>query len=426
MMHSTSGGRQISPSPFTRQPLLQPGPVGRPGTAAGSAPIRVTPYGFQGPAARISPKVSPHSRLSDQESQVPDALPVPSSPPRIAAAPPVPPWPRPSMSRASSYLGVGRPAPPASDTGRPTTAPGGVSPALRQGGLGKLSDAALRSPSGGGHRHPLTLPPLAAITEADELRGSRGSSRIPTLQEHPQFQWSPSRPDTASTTASFGDQARDRRVPSWSTETSRPPTDYSWGTRSGSSSTHASSVSSVAGWPSARGSSVASLRPGHHSGPPPFTRPTEIQLPARKPSEGFYRDTYASPSYTASPLSVASPAEGYSFPPPQGLTSPVVRHMHPPSAHPPTLGGPPHLPGPARRISIAGFGMPNAVGPPAGPGPPHSEVTFSRVLVGADVCCCQKLLGGDGKLGMFFFAHDLGVRTEGTFRLRFSLSNLAQ
>lgn len=161
-----------------------------------------------------------------------------------------------------------------------------------------------------------------------------------------------------------------------------------------------------------------------------FSRPTEIQLPARRPSEGFYRDTYSSLSYIASPLSVVSPADAsphaYSFSPTGESTSPVVLNIRPQGPGQPSLSAQQYIPGPARRVSVASLGVANAIGPPAGPGTPGSAPTFSRVLVGADVCSCQKLLGEDGKLGMFFFAHDLGVRTEGTFRLRFSLSNLAK
>ena len=53
-----------------------------------------------------------------------------------------------------------------------------------------------------------------------------------------------------------------------------------------------------------------------------------------------------------------------------------------------------------------------------------AEANYSRVLVGALGCVCQRLLDEDGQPGLFFFAHDLGVRTEGTFRLRFRLTSL--
>lgn len=50
---------------------------------------------------------------------------------------------------------------------------------------------------------------------------------------------------------------------------------------------------------------------------------------------------------------------------------------------------------------------------------------YSRVLVGSMGAVCQRLKGLDGQPGMFFFAHDLGIRTEGTFSLRFSLVDIS-
>jgi hypothetical protein len=39
---------------------------------------------------------------------------------------------------------------------------------------------------------------------------------------------------------------------------------------------------------------------------------------------------------------------------------------------------------------------------------------------------CQRLKGLDGQYGFFFFAHDLGIRTEGTFTLRFTLVDISK
>lgn len=49
---------------------------------------------------------------------------------------------------------------------------------------------------------------------------------------------------------------------------------------------------------------------------------------------------------------------------------------------------------------------------------------YSRVLVGSMGAVCQRLKDLDGEPGLFFFAHDLGIRTEGTFSLRFTLVDL--
>jgi hypothetical protein len=51
--------------------------------------------------------------------------------------------------------------------------------------------------------------------------------------------------------------------------------------------------------------------------------------------------------------------------------------------------------------------------------------TFSRVLVGSVCAMCQRLKDEDGQEGLFFFTPDLAVRTEGVFRLKFSISDLS-
>jgi hypothetical protein len=52
------------------------------------------------------------------------------------------------------------------------------------------------------------------------------------------------------------------------------------------------------------------------------------------------------------------------------------------------------------------------------------QAHFSRVLVGSLCTACQRLQDENGQTGLFFFAHDLGVRTEGTFTLKFTLTDL--
>ena len=56
---------------------------------------------------------------------------------------------------------------------------------------------------------------------------------------------------------------------------------------------------------------------------------------------------------------------------------------------------------------------------------PISPGNYSRVLVGSLYSVCQRLQDQHGQQGLFFFAHDLGVRTEGIFKLRFNLMSLA-
>lgn len=55
---------------------------------------------------------------------------------------------------------------------------------------------------------------------------------------------------------------------------------------------------------------------------------------------------------------------------------------------------------------------------------PSASSHYSRVLVGSMGAVCQRLKDLDGNTGLFFFAHDLGIRTEGTFSLRFTLADL--
>lgn len=76
--------------------------------------------------------------------------------------------------------------------------------------------------------------------------------------------------------------------------------------------------------------------------------------------------------------------------------------------------------------------MPSVAEVDAPPSPPRDEeeqemvgASYSRVLVGSLCATCLRLQDEDGQQGLFFFAHDLGVRTEGTFRLKFSLANIA-
>lgn len=69
----------------------------------------------------------------------------------------------------------------------------------------------------------------------------------------------------------------------------------------------------------------------------------------------------------------------------------------------------------------------------APPSPPRDEdeqetagASYSRVLVGSLCATCLRLQDEHGEQGLFFFAHDLGIRTEGQFRLKFSLTNIAR
>lgn len=50
--------------------------------------------------------------------------------------------------------------------------------------------------------------------------------------------------------------------------------------------------------------------------------------------------------------------------------------------------------------------------------------TRSKNLVGASVASATKLYDLDGKLGIFFIFQDISLRSEGLFRLQFSLTDI--
>lgn len=72
----------------------------------------------------------------------------------------------------------------------------------------------------------------------------------------------------------------------------------------------------------------------------------------------------------------------------------------------------------ARARPILTPGMSSSTSTASSPSP------HSRVLVGSLTSICQRLKDENDQLGLFFFAHDLGIRTEGVFSLKFSLVNL--
>ncbi|KAI9618286.1 hypothetical protein KEM48_006831 [Puccinia striiformis f. sp. tritici PST-130] len=55
------------------------------------------------------------------------------------------------------------------------------------------------------------------------------------------------------------------------------------------------------------------------------------------------------------------------------------------------------------------------------PAKPNGEIAYTRNLIGALAQSASRLQGMDGQPGIFFIFHDLSVRTEGIFCLRFTL-----
>lgn len=80
-------------------------------------------------------------------------------------------------------------------------------------------------------------------------------------------------------------------------------------------------------------------------------------------------------------------------------------------------------------MEAAGSSASNVNAPPSPPRDEEEQETagasYSRVLVGSLCATCMRLQDEHGEQGLFFFAHDLGIRTEGQFRLKFSLTNIA-
>lgn len=74
--------------------------------------------------------------------------------------------------------------------------------------------------------------------------------------------------------------------------------------------------------------------------------------------------------------------------------------------------------------SESSYGFPSTPEAPASPLPATGTANYSRVLVGSLTTICQRLQDENGETGLFFFAHDLGIRTEGVFTLRFTLTNI--
>ncbi|EFP92808.2 uncharacterized protein PGTG_18587 [Puccinia graminis f. sp. tritici CRL 75-36-700-3] len=89
------------------------------------------------------------------------------------------------------------------------------------------------------------------------------------------------------------------------------------------------------------------------------------------------------------------------------------------------------VPGPSSKSAISNIihpgGTSSGATPPYYPRPaldssarPNGEMAYTRNLIGALAQSASKLKGMDGQPGIFFIFHDLSVRTEGIFCLRFT------
>ncbi|KAI9632530.1 velvet factor [Dioszegia hungarica] len=389
VMHpsSSSAGRPVSPlpAPGATPAMVEAETTSRPTTA--DRPLTshypTTGWGWsEAPLPRIpagqSTGPSPHTRMTGSV-QIQDHLPVPSYPDYSQ--------PRPASSPIPSHHYHLAPL-AAFNSPRPLTAPSSTLRPLHTGPTPR---------SGSIH-----LPPLSTITE-NLPPASPITMTIHTVRD------SSGRPTTATTTTSYGtgrpststsEWTTNASRPSWSTESSRQATDYSFG-RTSTSTWNTSSTSSdgaererpvITGWPPPRTSSLAAmtspqfapLTPRPASSGQAWSRGVEHSvLPVRPSTSGHptssrFRNTPASRSTSGL------------VPAPLATSLPEEESEDEEDSSTPTGGG-----------------------------------NFSRVLVGSVCAICQRLTDENGNEGLFFFTHDLAVRTEGTFRLKFSLSDLS-
>lgn len=343
----------------------------------------------------MSPLLSPHTGHNTR------ALP-PTTSWQAGAHPPTAP-PRPSTMRGTSFT---RPLTSRVEPVRPTTAPSPrnaieTSHAARHRldhppGMDVGSGPGPTTPD----RPDYTLPPISSITLLDRAEPSASRLTLPSLHDRP----------PARDTHSSGSHVISHDY-------------YPFGRPTSSSSTgpwfSSSTVNSEARYKDSV-SSIASevLTPMRESGPP-FDRP--LTQGTDRPMTGYGSDRPPSSSYDRLPFGGHQPDkhpayhwERPSTSGPGGTGSHVTFDPHsrdrdgdrdqqrsfylsPRQTH-------------QHRLSNAS----SVIAPP----------NYSRVLVGSLCAVCQRLQDQDGQTGLFFFAHDLGVRTEGTFSLKFTLTDL--
>ena len=239
------------------------------------------------------------------------------------------------------------------------------------------------------------LPPISSITLRERDEGEYPRITLPSMQDRP--------------------YSRDSHASSSSNVISHDY-HYSFG-RPGSSSSnlpwfHGTPASDARHKDSI--STVASdlLTPLRESGPP-FDRPlTGTDRPmtghgSDRPMTGYGSDRPPSSSYDR-PFSGYDKATAYSWDRPTTAGSHVAFDMTDKDHS--TAYYSPQAPRHARLSTTSSF--------------PVQQAHYSRVLVGSLCTACQRLQDDKGEMGLFFFAHDLGVRTEGIFSLKFTLTDL--
>jgi hypothetical protein len=290
--------------------------------------------------------------------------------------------PRPSTNAGRSLT---RPMPALPERIRPTTAP---SHHLNRPNIERKP---LDSP-----RSSFALPPISSITLRDRDESEYPRITLPAMQDRPYSR------DTHSSSSS--------NVISHDYH-------YSFGRPSSSSSTlpwfHGSNPSDARHKDSI--STIASdiLTPLRESGPP-FDRPlTATDRPmtgygSDRPMTGHGSDRPGS-SYDR-PFSGYEKPTAYSWDRPTTAGSHVAFDMAADKDHSNPAYYSPQAPMHARLSNASHLS--------------GQQAHYSRVLVGSLCTACQRLQDDKGEMGLFFFAHDLGVRTEGVFSLKFTLTDL--
>ncbi|WVW80016.1 hypothetical protein I302_101989 [Kwoniella bestiolae CBS 10118] len=326
---------------------------------------------YQSPAP--PPHESPRPQSSRDQPFQPSSNAQSSHPSWTSSRPPPPP----PFHRTQSY--GNRQAEHEPDPPRPKTAPSPQHPLQQQQQQPSTSSPRGPTPS----KSSVNLPPLASI--AEERPTTPSGLTLPALQAQREQQLF--RPSSSSSSL-WGRPRTGQSI----TDASTAPTEYSFAGRPISSSSSSWYGSTEYGGKDRPSSSWSEMRPWS-SGLNTVTRPSS--------SAGPGGQIIAPPSPHSSQFAYSSKFADQQWPPTPGSLT-YAQH-------------PPEVPWEAER---ARYNIPS-----------HSSAQpaaqYSRVLVGKVTAVCHKLQDEEDKPGLYFFAADLGIRTEGTFTLRMTMTDIA-
>ncbi|WWC60167.1 uncharacterized protein I303_102732 [Kwoniella dejecticola CBS 10117] len=400
VMHPVSAGVSRMESPSMNQVDLPPvaGPSSRPSTGT-SRPM-------SGSSAGISSWSSGSWRQPPYHS--------PAPPPHVIPYPhesPKPPYHRDNLlaspanvrSPHSGWSSTRPPPPPpfhrtksygdkkveqAADPPRPKTAPSPQHPLSSQSQV-KESNPPLHSSDT--PKSQISLPPLSSI--AEERPPTAAGLTLPALQAKDQTPYRPS-----SSSSSLWNRPR-----TGLTDASTAATDYTVGSRPISSSSSSWFTPMEQGGNKDRpSSSWSEMRPWSSGLNMSVTRPSSSAGPVPTIGVGI-----APPSPHSSQFAYSAKFPDHHWPPTPGSLV-YNQAMHPDQPY----GGANASPWDNERSRY----LPTTSAQPA--------AQYSRVLVGKVTATCHKLQDEEDKPGLYFFAADLGIRTEGTFTLRMMMTDI--